>query len=106
MAINNILELCKELSHNELYDLILSLKELHKKKYKDVFVEIRIHPGEYIVTTIIKETGFYCYHEKAIDNPMGRGTHIIAVPKEKYTNELKKELINKYDDKWENLKII
>lgn len=95
-----IVKLCEDKEISELGDLIALLKDLKLDKYNKTYKEVRIHPGTRIEDKIMKETGFICRHEKADNYSAGRGTHIILIPIEQYTNELKQELIDKYDDKW------
>ena len=94
-----ILEECQNKTLSELTELISLLKNLRNKKWDNAYKEIKIHPGERIEDKIFKETGFKCFHEPA-HNSLGRGTHVICIPKERYSNELEQELRTKYDDKW------
>lgn len=95
-----ILEICQNKTLAELADLIGLLKDFRHKKWDNTYKEIRIHPGERIEDKIFKETGFKCFHESSYNYSCGRGTHVICIPKEKYSNELEQELRAKYDDKW------
>lgn len=88
-----------DLSLDELENFIMELISLRNKKYNELFKTIKIYPGRRIEGKIKEETGYYCYHVPATGSA-GRGTHIIVIPREKYTEELEKELIEKYDDKW------
>lgn len=98
-------ELLKEIKNLPLLDVKYLrdwCKEIYRDKYNETYETIRIHPGERIEELISKETGFYCYHEPCQSiYSAGRGTHIIVIPKEKFTEELKEELVKKYDDKWD-----
>ena len=53
--------------------------------------------GERIDEKIKNETGFHCYHKPCEGYSMGRGTHVIVIPIEKYSDDLKTELKSKYD---------
>jgi hypothetical protein len=89
-----------ELSIIELDGLIDKLRAIRNQKFNEQFVEIEIHPGHYQVENIMRETGFHSYHKPCVRETMGRGTTYIVIPKDKYSEELEKELIEKYDDKW------
>jgi len=94
-------ELCSDLSLNEISDFRAYLYDLYQAKYNFLYKEVVIHPGERIEEKITKETGFKCFHKVPMQEYFaGRGRHVIVIPKEQYTEELEKELKNKYDDKW------
>lgn len=96
----DILEKCQDKTLHELAELIELLEGFRYKKYNETYKEIRIHPGERIENKIFQETGFKCFYEPSCNHPVGRGTHIICIPKEKWTKALERELKDKYDDKW------
>ena len=97
---NEILKMCSGLTLSEIQELRTYLADLYREKFENTYKTVRIHPGERIEEKIKKETGFHCYHEKADSSSMGRGIHVIVIPIEKYSDNLKNELISKYDDKW------
>lgn len=99
MNTQEIVTICENKSLKEINNLIGLLKDLYHKKYYDTYVIIRIYPGFNKTIEIQKETGFNCYIIPS-DTDAGRGTHIIEIPKEKWTRELQNELVIKYDDKW------
>lgn len=96
-----VINKCKKLSVDEISYIIEQLQYLQRDKFESLYKTINIYPGEIIVDKIKKETGFECYHESCKGYSMGRGTHVIVIPIEKYTDDLKKELIEKYDDKYD-----
>jgi hypothetical protein len=98
--VKELISQIETLSLEEISTLIESAKDIYTQKYNSQYKKVYIYPGEYIVDKIIKETGFHCYHVKPRDYSLGRGTHVIVIPIEKYSEELKEELIKKYDDKW------
>ena len=98
--VNEIIKQCSDLSLTEIEALRYELLILYIDKFESMYKTVKIYPGEIIVEKIKKETGFHCYHEKVDSYSMGRGTHVIVIPIEKYSDDLKNELISKYDDKW------
>lgn len=92
-----ILEQCKELSLSEIEELRYDLLLMYRDKFNSLYKTVEIYPGERIEEKIKKETGFDCYHKPCEGYSMGRGTHVIVIPIEKYSYDLKKELILKYD---------
>ncbi len=94
-----ILKQCQDLSLSEIKELREDLLEIYKEKFKTLYTTVRIHPGERIEEKIKSETGFYCYHEPSNSYSTGRGTHVIVIPKDVYSDELKNDLTSKYDDK-------
>ena len=100
MSIEEIYNNCLELTISELDNLKDKLKDLRNEKFNNIYKIVEIYPGERIESKIIEETGFYCYYSPCEGYSMGRGTHYIVIPIEKYSDSLKKELIEKYDDKW------
>ena len=97
MTNQEIFKLCEDKSIRELENLIYALNDLRREKYNKAYVEILIYPGNMIVDKIIKETGYDCYHLPS-ENTAGRGTHVIVIPREVYTEELKERLVKEYDD--------
>jgi hypothetical protein len=95
---NEILKKCSDLSLSEIQNLRDDLAELYREKFNITYKTVRIYPGKRIEEKIKEETGFYCYHEKADSYSMGRGTHVIVIPIEKYSDDLKNDLVSKYDD--------
>ena len=93
-----ILELCEELSLSEIEELRYDLLIMYQDKFNSLYKTVEIYPGERIDEKIKKETGFHCYHKSCEGYSMGRGTHVIVIPIEKYSDDLKNELISKYDD--------
>jgi len=101
MTNQEVIEAYSSKSLGEIQSLRSELYDLYCKIYNSRYKEIRIHPGEIITDKISKETGFRCYHQvPRQEYSAGRGTHVIVIPKEQYTEELAQELRNKYDDKW------
>ena len=92
-----ILEQCKGLSLSEIEELRYDLLIMYRDKFDSLYKTVEIYPGERIEEKIKKETGFNCYHKSCEGNPLGRGTHVIVIPIEKYSNDLKNKLISKYD---------
>jgi len=95
-----IFEMCKGLSLSDIMSLREELRDLYREKFDSMYKTVRIHPGERIEEKIKAETGFHCYHEPAPGYSMGRGTHVIVIPIDKWSEDLKNSLIAKYDDKW------
>ena len=93
-----ILEQCKELSLSEIEALRYDLLIMYQDKFDSLYKTVEIYPGERIEEKIKKETGFHCYHKSCEGYSMGRVTHVIVIPIEKYSNDLKNELISKYND--------
>lgn len=95
--INNILEQCKDLSLQEIYRLREELSFMYRDKFEASYRTIHVYPGERLVEKIKEETGFHCYHKPSEGYSSGRGTHVIVVPIEKYTDQLVQELTEKYN---------
>ena len=93
-----ILELCEELSLSEIEELRYDLLLMYQDKFNSLYKTVEVYPGERIEEKIKKETGFHCYRKPCEGYSMGRGTHVIVIPIEKYSDDLKNELISKYDD--------
>ena len=98
MNIEEIYSNCLDLSISELDNLKDKLQWLRNEKFNNTYKVVEIYPGERIEEKIKKETGFHCYHKSCEGYSMGRGTHVIVIPIEKYSNDLKNELISKYND--------
>ena len=96
MTSEKIIKFCKVLSITDLDILIEELQHIKKKKYDYTYKEVLVYPPNKITEQIKKETGFYCYYVPCENNYSGRGTHVIVIPKEKYSKELQKELELKY----------
>ena len=96
MTPEKIIKFCKVLSITDLDILIEELQYIRNEKYNYTYKEVLIYPPNKIVEQIKEETGFYCYHVPCENNYSGRGTHVIVIPKEKYSKKLEKELQIKY----------
>ncbi len=97
----SIIEEIKKLTLEDVSWILDWVKDIQSSKYDEKYIRVIIHPGENLTQKIKKETGFYCYHKHSVQQyTAGRGTHYIVIPKEQFTEELKKKLIEKYDDKW------
>jgi hypothetical protein len=92
-----ILKQCEELSLADIDELRYELLILYRDKYEALYKTVDIYPGERIEEKIKKETGFHCYHRPCENNSMGRGTHVIVIPIEKYSDDLENQLKSKYD---------
>lgn len=91
-----ILQQCDALSLCDIDELYNELRKLWWKKYNAKYKRICIYPGADITEKIKIETGFNCHHESC-GYSMGRGTHVIEIPIEQYTEELEKKLKDDYD---------
>ena len=100
MNIEEIYSNCLDLSISELDNLKDKLQWLRNEKFNNTYKVVEIYPGERIESKVTEATGFYYYHKHSKGYSMGRGTHYIVIPIEKYSDSLNKELIEKYDDKW------
>ena len=90
---------CKEvLTIYEIDNLIEQFIRIRKDKFNSQYKTVCIYPGNRIENKITKETGFECYHKPCEGYSMGRGTHVIVIPIEKYNEKLKDYLISKYDE--------
>ena len=76
---------------NRIVETILSNMYTEMKPISEPIIEKE--------TKITEETGLYCYHRPCSNYSMGRGTHYIVIPIGKYSDDLKEDLIKKYDDK-------
>ncbi len=93
-----ILSQCKNLSLEDIDYLIGQLRDLYSERFNSVFKVVKVYPESNIVERIKTETGFHCYHKPYKECDGCRGTHIIVIPIEKYSVELERELISRYDD--------
>lgn len=102
MTKKEIIQAIKELSLKDVFSVLGNCKDIYRDKYRETYVEVCIHPGERIEDKITEETGFKCYHKPVNQEySAARGTHVIVIPKEQYTEELKERLVKKYDDNWD-----
>lgn len=90
------LENYKNLTLDELNNLIGHLKDLYSSKFYETYtvVEICNYKGN-ISHKIQEETGFECNHSGKTGYV---GYNRILIPKEKFTEKLKRELEDKYDN--------
>ena len=95
--VNEIIKQCSDLSLTEIEALRYELLILYRDKFESMYKTVEIYTGERIEEKIKKETGFPCYHKPCEGYSMGRGTHVIVIPIEKYSDDLKTELKSKYD---------
>ena len=95
--VNEIIKQCSDLSLTEIEALRYKLLILYRDKFESMYKTVEIYPGERIEEKIKKETGFHCYYKPCEGYSMGRGTHVIVIPIEKYSDDLKTELKSKYD---------
>ena len=95
--VNEIIKQCSDLSLAEIEALRYELLILYRDKFESMYKTVEIYPGKRIEEKIKKETGFHCYHKPCEGYSMGRGTHVIVIPIEKYSDDLKTELKSKYD---------
>lgn len=95
MSVEEMYNNCLELTISELDTLRDKLKDLRNEKFNNTYKVVEIYPGERIESKVTEETGFYCYYRPCEGYSMGRGTHYIVIPIEKYSDSLKKELIEK-----------
>ena len=95
--VNEIIKQCSDLSLTEIEALRYELLILYRDKFESMYKTVETYPGEIIEEKIKKETGFRCYHKPCEGYSMGRGTHVIVIPIEKYSDDLKTELKSKYD---------
>ena len=94
--VQNILDQVKDYSLNELSELIYRLKDIYRDKYRGTYRTIDIYNMSCnIVDRIKSETGYSCYYLPA-ERSGCIGTNVIEVPLDKYTEDLEKELIDKY----------
>ena len=94
---NDILKQCEELSLVDIDALRYELLILYRGKFEALYKNVEVYPGERIEEKIKKETGFHCYRKPCEGYSMGRGTHVIVIPIEKYSDDLKNQLKSKYD---------
>ena len=98
MTNEEILNVCNSKSIEELRQLSKDIKHLSNEKFSRAFeVVIVYHSAGNISEKISIETGFQCIYTRPGRYSMRRGTNIIIIPKEVYTEELRKELISKYE---------
>ena len=98
MTQEEILNVCNSKSIEELRQLSSAIERLANKKFYCAFEVIKVYPSAGNISKKISiETGFQCIHTRPEGYSMGRGTNNIIIPKEVYTEELRKELISKYD---------
>lgn len=93
-----IIQYCTNFSISELDYIRDELRYLRNEKFDNTYKVVEVFPGTRLVEKIKKETGFHCYHKPSEGYSMGRGTHVIVIPIEKYSEELEKELIEKYGE--------
>ncbi len=93
--IQTILDQVKDYSLNELSELVYQLKDIQSNKYRDTYKNINVYNGSGNITDKIhRDTNLQCYHVSS--NIGGVGTNVIMIPLDRYTEELEKELIDKY----------
>ena len=98
MTNEEILNICDSKSITELRQLSKDINHLANEKFNCAFEVVKVYSSTgNISEKISKETGFQCMHTRPEGYSMGRGTNNIIIPKEVYTEELRKELISKYD---------
>lgn len=93
-----IIKYCNKFSISELDYIRDELEYIRNEKFDSTYKTVKVFPGSKLVEKIIEETGFYCYHRPCEGYSMGRGTHVIVIPIEKYSEELEQQLIKKYDE--------
>lgn len=95
----DLLNKINKLSFKEVDRLLSELKFIHKEKFNESYTTIEVVTGRgNISSTIEQETGYETYHQKVTQVYEGCvGTNVICVPKHLYTDELKKELLKKYE---------
>jgi len=97
MKEENILKLYKKKSLKEINSLCTDLKHIYWEKYHSMYKEIHLYPGSNMTKEISDATGFECIHRPCEGYSAGRGTHVVIVPTDKYTEELRKSIVDKYD---------
>lgn len=98
MTNEEILNVCNSKSIEELRQLSEDIKHLANEKFNRAFEVVRVYSSAGNISEKISiETGFQCIHTRSEGYSMGRGTNNIIIPKEVYTEELRKELISIYD---------
>ena len=70
---------------------------LYRDKFNSLYKTVEVYPRERIEDNIKKETGFHCYYKQCEGYSMGSGTHVIVIPLEKYSDDLKNQLKSEYD---------
>lgn len=90
---NRLSELTVEIEKVKLH--LQNLRIEYDNHFNELYKTIKVYPGKNIVPKIKIETGFHCYHEPS---QYGRGTHVIVIPYNKFSEELKKQLHETYDD--------
>lgn len=98
MDTESLLKQCEGATLKELDEIISELKIQRRDLFNSMYKIVEVFPGVRIEDKIEKETGFACYHKPVEGYTMGRGTHCIVIPVEQYTEELKKKLVETYDN--------
>jgi len=83
------------LSIDKLDHLIGNLRDIRTEKFHKEYEVIKIYNTRgNISETIQKETNFRCYH---VGKSGYCGTNTIIIPRNQYSEDLKSQLISKYD---------
>lgn len=93
-----LLEFSK-LSLEEQDRVIEEMWTITRTLYWETYTHVEIfNKSGNISSTIKEETGFDCYWRSNKAGTGYIGTNVIVIPKEKYSEELEKELLIKYDN--------
>jgi hypothetical protein len=88
----------KDFTLKELSNSSAILKEMYFDKFHNTFITVDIYNSKgNISSKIQEETGYQTYHESS-KLSCGIGTNVVLIPKELYTLEIKKELLDKYNN--------
>lgn len=76
------------------------LSQKIQDEFRNRYVEVQIlNTGGNIARTIQEETGFKCYHKIPTYEYSGSiGTNYIRIPRKEYSEEIKQQLIQKYEN--------
>ena len=85
-----------KMTDEELEELKMCISDEKNKRY--VYIPIINKDGN-ISRKINEETGFDCFHRYAQQEyTSGIGTNYVKIPSGKFTEDLEKDLLKKYDD--------
>jgi hypothetical protein len=95
--IQTIVNEFSNLSLDDMDNVIELLKDIRNNKINDTFTLVHVYNSSGNISDRIKrDTNFYVFHKPSTIG--GIGTNIIFIPNSKYTDDLRDELVSKYNN--------